>query len=85
VAWAQGGYIDRKEQEKQPSQTASADREYQSLDASKRPGSHKAKGTNPKAARAKNIKKSFMSVNPKTDSPGLPLGNMEHPRVLAHR
>jgi hypothetical protein len=74
MAWAQGGYIDRKGQETQPSQTASANREYQSLDASKRPGSHKAKKTNSKAPRITRIKKSLVTVNPKTASQGSSLG-----------
>ena len=74
MAWAQGGYIDRKGQETQPSQTASADREYQSLGASKGPGSHKAKKTNSKAPRITHIKKSLVTVNPKTASQGSSLG-----------
>jgi hypothetical protein len=73
MAWAQGGYIDRKGQEMQPSQTASADREGQSLDTSKRPGSYKAKKTNSKTPRVTHIKKSLVT-NPKTASQGSSLG-----------
>lgn len=74
MAWAQAGYIDSKGQETQPSPTASADREYQSLDASKRPGSQKAKKTNSKAPGITHSKKSLVTVNPKTASQGSSLG-----------
>lgn len=73
MAWAQAGYIDSKGQETQPSPTASADREYQSLDASKRPGSQKAKKTNSQAPGITHIKKSLVT-DPGKDSQRSSLG-----------